>query len=172
MKKCSLFFFFFLKKKEFERGRASFTQPRINDYCADDFHTRKLCNQNNRFIHSCEYFTLECLRQNGFGYIGSSDSMPQCEVLREKETVFIILLLLNSRICIFRSSFARFDDHTQVYSVWMNYIPRHTHTSFRVLIPLSGHFRLTLLLAKMKACTRMPLPFYQLAYKNTSISKS
>lgn len=54
--------------------------------------------------------------------------MPHCEVLREKETIFIILLLLNPRIRIFRSSFARFDDHTQVYSVWMNYIYRHTHT--------------------------------------------
>lgn len=82
-------------------------RSRINDYCADNFHTEKLCNQNNRFMHY-EYFTLECVRQNGYRV---SDSMPQCEVLREMGPFFaffssLLLLLSDSRICIFRCSFA------------------------------------------------------------------
>lgn len=37
-----------------------------------------------------EYFTLECLRRNGYRV---SDSMPQCEVLREMEPFFYYCII-------------------------------------------------------------------------------
>lgn len=78
-----------------------------NDYYADDFHTQKLCNQNNRFMHY-EYFTLECLRRTVRSVPVIQCRNAKCLPSSENEPFLLLLLLLNLRICVYISFFFTF----------------------------------------------------------------